>query len=377
MQQKIYFKNLNSLRCIAALIVLLSHVDQLINIYGVRDQFKTWFVFPVKAEFGVILFFALSGFLITYLLLVENKANKTINIKAFYIRRALRIWPLYFLTIALALFVYPFINILAFKDYEVAVIWTKLPLKLFFYCIFMPNMVMDFLGFIPYATHSWTIGAEEQFYFVWPVLFKKIKNKVFIFIGVLVIYLGVFYTLKYYPGENNFSKVAFIIWSRYPISCMAIGGIYAWLHYVNNGYTQKMKQLLFTWWTQLCVLTVTAILLFYGVFFTYLNSEIYAILSGYIVFNFAINPNPIFSLENKLFRYLGKISYGLYMFHPVAIILAIKICQLINYKNILMLYIIAICIVILLAGLSYKYYEKYFIKRKTKYSSIISGDNVK
>jgi peptidoglycan/LPS O-acetylase OafA/YrhL len=377
MDTKIYFKNLNGLRFIAALIVLLSHVPQLIGVFGITQKFDPLFFFPVSAELGVILFFALSGFLITYLLLSEQQLTATINVKAFYIRRALRIWPLYFLTVALAFFAFPFIDFLVFNGYSAAVIWSRLSLKLFFYCIFMPNIVMDFLGFIPYATHSWTIGAEEQFYFIWPALFKKIKNKISIFAGVIIIYLCIYYLLRYFPGQNKYSKIGFLIWSRYPISCMAIGGVYAYLIFIKNSIAQKIKQLLFAMWFQLGMLGILVYFSAMGYNFNFFNNEIYAVLLGYQVCNFAANPKPIFSLENKLFTYLGKISYGLYMFHPLAIICAVKICLVLNYTKSILVYPLTVAVAIALAALSYQFFEKYFIKKKVKYSAVVSGDNVK
>jgi peptidoglycan/LPS O-acetylase OafA/YrhL len=377
MENKIYFKNLNGLRCIAALIVLISHVPQLINLFGVNKSFPSIFISPVSAESGVILFFALSGFLITYLLLTEIKLTGTVQVKSFYIRRALRIWPLYFLTIALAFFVLPFINLLGFNGYGVAVIWSRLFLKLLFYCIFLPNMVMDFLGFIPYATHSWTIGAEEQFYFVWPVLFKRIKNKFIIFAGVLIVYLFVYYLLRYFPYPNKYTKIAFLIWSRFPISCMAIGGIYAWLVFMKSDIAEKVKKILFTIALQILALLILLVLIWKGVYFTFFNNEIYASLLGYQVFNCASNPKSLFSLENKLFNYLGKVSYGLYMFHPLAIVCAIKCCLWLNYPYNILIYPLAITIAVVLSAFSYHFFEKYFIRKKIKYSAIISGDNVK
>ena len=377
MENKIYFKNLNGLRCIAALIVLISHVPQFISIIGVSKIFSPIFVSPVNAESGVILFFALSGFLITYLLLTEIKLTGTVKVKSFYIRRALRIWPLYFLTIGLAFFVFPFVNFLVFNGYDASVIWSRLFLKLFFYCIFLPNMVMDFLGFIPYAAHSWTIGAEEQFYFVWPVLFKKIKNKSIIFAGVIIVYLGIYYLLRYIPYQNKYIKISFLIWSRYPISCMAIGGLYAWLAFKKTAKAERIKKLLFTPGIQILSLVILLGLIFWGYYFKFFNNEIYATLMGYQVFNLASNPKTLFNLENILFNYLGKISYGLYMFHPLAIVCAVKLCLLVNYPRNILVYPLAICIAILLAAVSYSLFEKYFIRKKINYSAIISGDNVK
>jgi peptidoglycan/LPS O-acetylase OafA/YrhL len=377
MEHKIYFKNLNSLRFIAALIVLLSHVGQLLNVLGVAKSFSQFYTSPIQGELGVILFFALSGFLITYLLLAEEKISGTINVKAFYIRRALRIWPLYFLLIFLALFIFPFIDGLTINGYERATVWSRLGLKIFFYCIFMPGIVMDFLGFIPYATHTWTIGAEEQFYFIWPWLFKKINNKLLVFIVVLLVYLLVYYILKYFPAENKFSKIGFLIWSRYPISCMAIGGLYGYLAFVKTGLAIKIKLVLFKLWCQLAITAILIVLAFTGYYFAYLNNEIYSLLLGYQVFNLAVNPTTFFSLENKVFNYLGKISYGIYMFHPLAIAGAIKLCLLIHLTQSVILYLFSLLIAVALAAVSYHFYEKFFIKKKPKYSVVISGDNAK
>ena len=374
---KVYFKNLNSLRFIAALIVLVSHVSQLVGYLGVDEKFAPVIYSPIAGELGVILFFALSGFLITYLLLAENEISKTINLKAFYIRRALRIWPLYFLTIALALFVLPFINFLVYKGYDATVIWVRLPLKILFYCVFMPNIVMDFIGFIPYATHSWTIGAEEQFYFIWPVLFKKIKNKVFILIFVVIIYLVVYYLLLYFPQQNKYTKIAFLIWSRYPISCMAIGGVYGYLVFCKKNAAVRIKKVLFSFWMQIAMFLILTGCLIIKANFKYLNNEIYSVILGYVVCNLAANPNAFFSIENKWLNYLGKISYGLYMFHPLAISCAVKICVIIRFTHYSLLYPLAFVIAVVFAALSYQLFERYFIKQKTKYSVIISGDNVK
>lgn len=241
----------------------------------------------------------------------------------------------------------------------------------------MPNIVMDFLGFIPYAAHSWTIGAEEQFYFLWPLLFKKVKNKIMIFAGVLIIYLAVYYFLRYFPNENKYSKIGFLIWSRYPISCMAIGGLYAYLAFIKNAATEKIKRILFTVWVQLTMVGLLFTLAFTAYYFKFFNNEIYAILLGYQVCNLAVNPKPIFSLESKLLSYLGKISYGIYMFHPLAIVCAIKLCLLLQVTYSFLLYPLSVIIAIALSAVSYRILEKYFIRKKTRYSAIISGDNVK
>ncbi|GHT66178.1 hypothetical protein AGMMS50239_27220 [Bacteroidia bacterium] len=90
-QDKIYFPNLNGLRFIAALMVIVCHLEQFLFIFGYANH---WSSVSILGTLGVQLFFVLSGFLITYLLLSEENKTKTISIKDFYIRRILRIWPL-------------------------------------------------------------------------------------------------------------------------------------------------------------------------------------------------------------------------------------------------------------------------------------------
>ena len=101
MEEKIYFKGLNGIRAIAALAVVFSHTTGMLSMFGLSKFIfgKTidgTSVSTSLAGFGVTIFFALSGFLITYLLLQEKKNNAIINLKHFYLRRVLRIWPLYY-----------------------------------------------------------------------------------------------------------------------------------------------------------------------------------------------------------------------------------------------------------------------------------------
>lgn len=91
-----YFKNLNSVRFIAATFVVIHHIEQLKGLAGY--PYRSWYVL---GRTGVILFFALSGFLITSLLLAEQRETGCIHLRKFYVRRALRIWPLYYLIVGL------------------------------------------------------------------------------------------------------------------------------------------------------------------------------------------------------------------------------------------------------------------------------------
>lgn len=374
-KEKIYFPNLNGLRFIAASMVILHHVGQFQSVFGGAEQ---WTIIAyLKDNFwigklGVILFFVLSGFLITYLLMAEEKVFKTINIPKFYMRRVLRIWPLYFLIVILAFFVFPNIDFFSWPNLGKEVIQTNLALKLFLYVVFMPNMALSLLGIVPYVSHTWSIGTEEQFYLVWPVLLKHIKKYR---IGLMfMIILGYIFIAKFLSsslaGAIPYQNVISLFWSSFNIDCMAIGGIYALLLF-NNHKSLKLLRNLYLFYV---VLVLLILMIIKGIYIPHINYEIYAVLFGIIILNFASNPDIKISLENKYFNYLGNISYGLYMYHPIGIIIALSICLNIHQTSNWLVYPLCILITIIISGLSYRYFETYFLKFKHKFSNIISGN---
>jgi peptidoglycan/LPS O-acetylase OafA/YrhL len=109
---KIYFKNLDSIRFIAALMVFLQHaVSPSYEYLPIKNTIWEKLLNIISSGgTGVSIFFVLSGFLITYLLISEYELNSKISIKYFYLRRVLRIWPLYFLVVAFSFLLYPFLK---------------------------------------------------------------------------------------------------------------------------------------------------------------------------------------------------------------------------------------------------------------------------
>ena len=93
----VYFPGLNGIRGIAAMIVLIFHIDQYTRQYFDMADIGIWKTDMQK--FAVVMFFVLSGFLITFLLLVEKKDTGRISFRKFYARRILRIWPVYYLVL--------------------------------------------------------------------------------------------------------------------------------------------------------------------------------------------------------------------------------------------------------------------------------------
>ncbi len=371
---KVYFENLNAIRFIAASLVIVHHIEQLKVFFHMQNNFESIGINMI-GKLGVVLFFVLSGFLISYLLFKEKEVTNTISIREFYIRRVLRIWPLYFLIIFLSLFLFPFISFLTLQGFEKEVIWSDLGYKIFLYVAFLPNLVNVIYGVIPYASVTWSIGVEEQFYLIWPILNKKIANKWILMFSVILLYFLVKRYIFYLPEDIR--QVAKTFWAITPIDCMAIGGIFALLLHQSNPIVNFIRKILYNKIVQWAVLILTIYLVYIGFKFPGFYYEFYAILFGILILNFAANPKRIFSMEYKALNFLGKISYGLYMFHSILIVVSIQICIMLGSQNNILLYLLSFLLTIGVASLSYRFFEKRFISKKVAYSSIISGENVK
>lgn len=370
---KVYFPNLNALRCIAALLVVVHHIEQIKSTLGLTSNWKIPFI-QHAGKLGVVLFFVLSGFLITYLLLLEIEVKKTISIRDFYIRRILRIWPLYFLIILSALFIFPNIHFLTLPGLEKDIVWSNLMLKLFLFIFFLPNLVLTQFGVIPFASQTWSIGVEEQFYLFWPVLTKYVRKKVVFIILVITGYISIGFILRYFSSNDNISSL-YKFWASTPVDCMAIGALFSVICYNKHSIYPLLKKIIFNRFLQFSVFILVTILIATGFYFRYFNFEIYSVLFGIIIANLALNKKCIINLELKPLNYLGKISYGLYMYHPIVIVLAIKVLYSFYYTADFYLYPACIVLTILLASLSYHFFEKTFLSLKLKFSTLISGDN--
>jgi peptidoglycan/LPS O-acetylase OafA/YrhL len=373
-KQKIYFPNLNGLRFIAAFLVIIHHVEQIKSISKIENFWGAIPFIGIIGKLGVILFFVLSGFLITYLLLAEENTFKKISIKKFYMRRILRIWPLYFLIIILAFVVLPDIELFTLPGYSKDIIYSDLLWKLILYALFFPNLVLSLLGIVPYASHTWSIGTEEQFYLVWPVILKYIKKyRILLMVGIIISYLTIkFFLLTSFGDYIPYCNVIRAFWHSFPIDCMAIGGLYSILLF------QKSKYLKYIIRNDLFYFSICLLILFMikGIYIPYIHYEFYSLFFGLIIINFAVNKKIKISLENNILNYLGNISYGLYMYHPIGIVLALYISLSFDINTNWLIYPLSLILTIIMAGLSYKYFESFFLKFKVRFSKILSGNTI-
>ena len=363
MKTEIYLPGLNGIRSIAAIAVVASHINHRSTGFGFREL-------PLldMAGYGVTMFFVLSGFLITYLLLKEKEITKTINFKFFFIRRALRIWPLYFIYLLILILIF---GLNSFKD------------TFLLYVFFMPNFVNLFeceFGILPVSKilsekigHYWSLGVEEQFYVFWPLIIKLFNKYLFLFVTCFpILFLILKILLKIYEAPTDVQ--AFFHYSRF--GCIAIGGLGAYLFSYNK------KQLLFlnSFFIQLfCWIFLFFIasnnFYWYGI----VNHEIISILTLVIIVNQISAENKLINLELRVFDYLGKISFGLYIYNPMIIYLLQIHFHSINdtFINIIFIYIAVFSLLILISHFSYNYFESYFFKYKQNFVKVKSFSNSK
>jgi len=181
---RIYFPSLNGIRFFAALLVIIDHLELVKGYFGIKVNWSEAFSSHLGSS-GVTIFFVLSGFLITFLLLKE-KEIKAINVKHFYIRRVLRIWPLYYLILIVSFFIIPqidFFNVPNYGDKSESFICSTFLTYLFL----LANVGFVFFPTIAFANVLWSVAVEEQFYLIWPIVIKYFKSTLTALMLLLII----------------------------------------------------------------------------------------------------------------------------------------------------------------------------------------------
>lgn len=369
--EKVHYPNLNFLRGLAASIVVIHHTEQLKFIHGYPNIWDYEWV-KLIGKLGVDLFFVLSGFLITSLLFIEQKLAEKISVKKFLMRRVLRIWPLYLLIFLLAFFITPHISAMQVGAPFISS-KPKLSLNIILYLLFLPHVQVYIIGPVLYCAQAWSIGIEEYFYLCWPFVINKLKNKqvVYFIIGFTLLYIGicvaVLYLVNHGYTNSLFQKIAVCITDGLKFDCLFIGALFA----IINNNIKNQQSFFISKWFQLLLYATEIVLTATAIQFNGFYWEIHAVIYGFIILNLVRKETSILNLEYRPFNFLGKISYGIYMYHVlVANVIIVIVYKL---KVPLLLYPLTFGATILVAALSYKYFESFFLKKKQDYAVIKTG----
>jgi peptidoglycan/LPS O-acetylase OafA/YrhL len=368
---RFYRPELDVLRFVAFLLVFLAHTVPDSEDPRLAPLLKD-FVLPFDVLqgafcYGLSLFFTLSAFLICELLLREREITGTVKITQFYIRRILRIWPLYYLGLALG-------SAVAFLPGG-----HPTDLAMFgWFAIFMGAWYSAFHGAIlnPIAP-LWSVSVEEQFYLFAPWVTKFFNRKSLYGFCVALILLAnsrLCYLVKASATDSRIwtdTYVQFECFAAGILLCMVLRGrlpgIAVW----------QRSILLATSWScwlfaSYCAQAPSKSLA-NPPFWPYFSEYTLAALGSalFIVAVLGMNPKrlPAWAI------YCGRISFGLYVFHEFAIYISRSICEhtlALSSLAYCMEAILAVGLTFLMAALSYRYFETPFLKLKKRHAVVES-----
>lgn len=349
-----HIPNLTPIRFILALLVVIFHIAQFSKNRGF-PFYNDLAIFHKGIE-AVYMFFSLSGFLIIKQLFNEKKHTNSINLKSFYFRRILRIFPLYYLVLVFGFLYYR--SILPLFGFEIENnydFFSGILLSITFFSnifkTYSPGGILEVL---------WSIGIEEQFYLFIAPLFLLLPLK-------RIVSFLLFFTFIYFL---IFFSESIVILREYDMFFFyfSFGGICSIL-LDKNYFKALIKKLRYP------ILLIFITYFTTTIFKSNLNTAFYNLFS-LILFGTAISVFAIRSikiLENKTMNYLGKISYGIYMYHTIIMqfigLIYLKIISKFNFHDTLDVIIInstIIIITIIISHFSFKYYESYFLNFKRK-----------
>ncbi len=349
-----YYHNLDGLRGIAALMVVVCHfflMDSVENYIGTTAYAQV----SKFGQHGVSLFFVLSGFVISRIL-VNNK-NDNNYFRQFYWRRMLRIFPLYYLFLFIWYWILPVIT-----NNEILPISQQLPFY-FYYQNFdwLTGISQNASAGQPF--HYWSLAVEEHFYLIWPLViyitpFKHVKT---VIIGLIIFVIPI--KVLFLNHHISINKITFTRFDQ-----ILLGALLAYYEannklFENSQFFKKLFKYIL-----LCCLPL-AVFVFWGkgsfpefkevIKYNLLGLIFFAVIGLVILSNGKGGFNKF--LESKIMQYFGTISYGIYVWHVAAMLLVDKfmITKIwpIDFLSTLLL-------TLGMAHLSFFYYEKKILKYK-------------
>ncbi len=328
----LYRKDIDGLRAIAVISVILFHLGYLKNGY-----------------LGVDVFFVISGYLITRIV-YKNSENNTFSLLEFYERRIRRIIPLVLFTTFVSLI----LGILLMLPDDLENLCQSVVATNFF-----SNNILMQITSVDYwdvkndykpLMHTWSLGVEEQFYLLFPIIFMILKGNRRKFILPLLIFLSVVSLILFLGSNNAASKFYFIQYRFYEL---ALGGICAIIFAKNQ--VQKSASGLFAF-----LIALIFILFFKNNFGNDLNVILTTIFTAGIL---VLGKNQFqdqywykMIICNPLMMGVGKISFSLYMWHQIVFAFA----RYALFETITARYAILLSIVVIFLSIS-----SYFIIEST------------
>jgi peptidoglycan/LPS O-acetylase OafA/YrhL len=362
--RRFYRPELDVLRLFAFFLVFLSHTVPGDPAFWAKTPLSAaashWVVgFAAGGAFGVDLFFALSSFLITTLLLQERDAGGAVDVGAFYLRRILRIWPLYFVFL---LIITPLMSHVLPAE--------NMPLKYTAAFLLLAGNWACVLWGYPHSIAGplWSLSMEEQFYLVWPWIVRRWGGS--LLTAALVLLAVALVTRAYLVIEGAVHPQ---IWCNTlarldPIACGAVVAVIVRRKDISLSGVTRTALLLFA----VAVLTLAGR---YGDF-TGIRSLILfpAVTAACVALLLVTLGLPMLAARTPVLValvYLGRISYGLYVFHLMFVTLFDVAAALDPVERVIRI-LAALLATIAAAAMSYHLLERRFLQRKERFAHVQS-----
>jgi peptidoglycan/LPS O-acetylase OafA/YrhL len=364
MGQKVFFKNLDALRFIAFLFIFLGHALDTDSNAILNSDVYAWvknYVY-IFGKTGFSFAFVLSSYINTWVILEERKVAGHFKPWLYYVRRAIRIWPLYFLVLLIGFVVLPFVMELMSQPYnEVGNPW--------YFILFVGNFFLIEHGWThsPIISVLWSVSVEEQFYIFWPfllILFRKNEKWLFV---ILLLVFGIT-TFHYYGTDVN-------LWfhTLFLLGDIAIGALFAFISFNKNWGYNALEAIGKKTIIGIYGLFLLSFLIYHQLFdnpvlpgFVNLIIEklFYAFILSYFIFEQNFGLHSFFKFGKlKTITYLGVISYGLFCFHEIGLLIGNQVLIRTGTDSniwafLILKPLIAFAIIAPMAHLSWNYFEK-------------------
>lgn len=378
---KTFFPHLDALRFFAFLAVFVNHTFNSLGYYN-SDQTYQFIVknFFSNGDLGVSFFFVLSGFLITYLLLEEKTNTGRIDIKKFYVRRVLRIWPVYFLVVGTGLLLLPLLSPFIPPGFPLRHATDKLN----------PWLYIGFAGNFDYLYNGisnvvigilWSVSIEEQFYLFWPLVMAFVPSKRLLPVLVSLIAASVLFRFYFSRGGN------INIINHHSFSCasdLITGAALAYLA-MQPAFVESIRRMpafviRIIYFIGFALLPFRNYIWKFGVHYVHVASILPVLVAVFFAFILAEQcyaDHSFFKGGNwKRISKLGTRTYGMYCYHMTVFFIVLFLYgQLgipVSKTGILQHVFTSLLCLLLTVGisqLSYRYVEAKFLELKKKFVS--------
>jgi peptidoglycan/LPS O-acetylase OafA/YrhL len=374
--KKIHFHSFDAFRFFAFFKVFIFHIPLFVATADV--SFKSFYYDHIRhgGGVGVSFFFVLSGFLITYILTHEKLKTKRINIKRFFVRRAFRIWPLFYLVVIMAL--------LMPEDIAQAIgfhtNWGGYDPDWRFSLTFTENYKSIMMDTGPRTTPLsvfWSLCIEEHFYILWMVVFFFLRRKwipVFLISSVFVAIILRCFEFQLYQNENVTTHELFS-----NLDYFAISGLLGYMVAVNYERVANFVQSI-PLAVRIGYIGFVLLILFFQkdlfvndlLFLNIIKHTIFSVIFACLLLIFIPQKGQLRISDKHIFTRLGKISYGLYVYHLIWIHVLVKIFRnneilLDNWGIYAVFAILTFTATVITSYLSYHFFEMPILKLRERF----------